>query len=364
MPGDDGSRNLRIEAMRILLVGLGGIGQRHARNLRAILGRNADLIAFRARGFSELITPVLSLDKTRNIQEEYNIRCFDTLEAALGESPDIAFVCNPSSMHVDTALKCAQAGCDLFIEKPLSNSLKDVNRLIDCVISSRRVAMVGYQFRFHPCMHRLRAILDKGLIGHLLTVRAAIGEFLPDWHRYEDYRTMYAARSELGGGVILSQIHEFDYLYSLFGVPSRVFALGGHWSTLEIDVEDTASILLDCRAEGRSLPVHVQLDYIQKPPMRRCEIVGDNGKFALDLIACETTLYTNNLAEPERTRIEHFDRNQLFLDELKHFLKCVETRQQPMVTLRDGAESLRIALAAKESIATGQLVKLDQLGTN
>lgn len=346
--------------MRILLVGLGGIGQRHTRNLRALLGRDVDIIAFRARGFSGLITPTLSVDKTRNIQEEYNIRYFGTLESALGESPDIAFVCNPSSMHVDTALQCAQAGCDLFIEKPLSNSLKDVERLIDCVNSNRRVAMVGYQFRFHPCLLWLRAILDKGLIGNLLAVRAAIGEFLPDWHRYEDYRTMYAARSELGGGVILSQIHELDYLYSLFGVPNRVFALGGHWSNLEIDVEDTASIMLECNAEGRSLPVHVQLDYLQKPPMRRCEIVGDNGKLAVDFVANETTLYVNNASEPERTRIEHFERNQLFLDELEHFLTCVETRQQPMVTLRDGAESLRTALAAKESIATGQLVRLEQ----
>jgi predicted dehydrogenase len=349
--------------MRILLVGLGGIGQRHARNLRAVLGQNVDLIAYRARGLSALITPMLSLDKTRNIQEEHNIRGFDTLESALSEAPDIAFVCNPSSMHIDTALKCAQAGCDLFIEKPLSNSWRDVDRLIDCVVSNRRVAMVGYQFRFHPCMQRLRAILDDGLLGHLLAVRAMIGEFLPAWHRYEDYRTIYAARSELGGGVILSQIHELDYLYFLFGVPRSVFALGGHWSNLEIDVEDTASMLLECTMEGRALPVHVQLDYLQYPPMRRWEIVGDNGKLIVDLVTNETTLYTNNLAEPERTRIEHFERNQLFLDELKHFLECVETRQQPMVTVQDGAESLRIALAAKESIATRELVKLEPLGS-
>lgn len=348
--------------MKILLVGLGGIGQRHARNLRALLGSSVDLIAYRTRGLSGLVTPQLNLDKTKNLLEEFGIRPFDQLESALGESPDIAFVCNPSSMHLDTALKCAQAGCDLFIEKPLSNSLRDVDRLIDCVRSNRRVAMIGYQLRFHPCIQRLGTILRDGLVGHVLAVRATIGEFLPYWHRYEDYRTMYAARSELGGGVILSQIHEFDYLYSLFGVPKRVFALGGHWSTLEIDVEDAASIMLECTIEGRALPVHVQLDYLQYPPVRSCEIVGDKGRVTVDLVANETVLYSNHEAEPERTKIENFERNRLFLDELRHFLECVETRQQPIVSLQDGAESLRIALAAKESIATGQVVRLEQSG--
>jgi predicted dehydrogenase len=345
--------------MRILLIGLGGIGQRHTRNLRTLLGPDVDLIAYRARALPGVITPELRLDSTKNVEQEYNVRHFDTLHAALGESPDIALVCNPSSLHVDTALKCAEAGCDLFIEKPLSNHLDGVNKLIDSVSAKGRIATVGYQMRFHPCIQRLREILGAGAIGRPLAVHAVVGEFLPYWHRYEDYRTMYAARAELGGGVILSQIHEFDYLYSLFGSPKRVFAIGGHWSSLEIDVEDTASIMLECVTEGRSLPVHVQLDYLQHPPSRRCEVVGDDGKVSIDLIANETVLYAGRGAECERTKVENFERNQLFLDELKHFLKCVETRRQPIVTLHDGAASLRTALAAKESITTGQVVQFE-----
>jgi predicted dehydrogenase len=349
--------------MRILLVGLGGIGQRHTRNLRALLGSELDLIAYRTRGLSSVITPQLSLDSTRKVELEYNIRSYDTLQSALDQSPNIAFVCNPSSLHVGVALECAEAGCDLFIEKPLSNSLNNVAKLIDSVSANRRVAMVGYQLRFHPCVERLRAILDSGAIGRVLAVHADVGEFMPYWHRYEDYRTMYAARADLGGGVILSQIHELDYLGWLFGAPRRVFAMGGHWSSLEIDVEDTASIMLECAVEGRPLPVHVQLDYLQYPPSRRCEVIGDNGKMCIDLIANETILYTGRQPEGKRFHIDNFERNQMFLDELKHFLNCVERRQQPIVTLQDGATSLRTALAAKESIATGRVVQLESLGS-
>jgi predicted dehydrogenase len=347
--------------VKILLIGLGGIGQRHARNLRTLLGPDLDLIAYRARALSGVITPELRLDSTRSVEREYNVRRCDTLNAALGESPDIAFVCNPSSMHMDTALQCAAAGCDLFIEKPLSHNLTDVYKLIDSVAANHCIATVGYQMRFHPSIQQLRAILSAGAIGQPLAVRGVVGEFLPSWHGYEDYRTMYASRSELGGGVILSQIHEFDYLYAMFGLPMRVFAIGGHWSSLEIDVEDTASIMLECATEGRALPVHVQLDYLQNPPIRRCEVVGDQGKVSIDLITNETILYAGRGSECERTKPEKFERNQLFVDELKLFLECVETRRQPIVTLQDGVESLRIALAAKQSIATGRVVTLESV---
>ena len=114
--------------------------------------------------------------------------------------------------------------------------------------------MVGYQLRFHPCLHKLAEIVHSGILGNLLAVRATIGEYLPAFHPFEDYRQMYASRADLGGGVVLSQIHEFDFLYSLFGLPNRIYAMGGHWSELEIDVEDTASILMECSLTAGRFP--------------------------------------------------------------------------------------------------------------
>src|SRR5882762_11946682 len=99
--------------------------------------------------------------------------------------------------------------------------------------------------RFHPAVQRLQQIVRERLIGRPLAMQVEVGEYLPHWHKYEDYRQMYASIARLGGGVVLSQIHELDSIYSLFGVPKRIFALGGHLSSLEIDVEDVASSLLD-----------------------------------------------------------------------------------------------------------------------
>jgi predicted dehydrogenase len=338
--------------VKILIAGLGGIGQRHARNLRAILGEGVDLLAWRVRGLTRVITPALQADFERNVEDEYNIKAFDTLDRALAEKPDAAFICNPTSLHVATAQECAEHNCHLFIEKPVSHSLSGLHKLLDTIERRQLVAMVGYQLRFHPCLKAMSEILTAQAIGRILTVRAAIGEYLPGWHAYEDYRAMYAASAALGGGVILSQIHEFDYLYSLFGLPRSVYSLGGHWSSLEVDVEDTASTLMDFPVNDRSIAAHLQQDYLQRPPCRQCEIIGDQGKVVADFARLHVT------APGVSLDFSGFDRNQLFLDQSQHFLACLEERESPVVDLPAGIESLRMALAAKESIATGQRVAL------
>jgi predicted dehydrogenase len=204
----------------------------------------------------------------------------------------------------------------------------------------------------------MQEIVRSGVLGNLLAVRATVGEYLPGWHRYEDYRQGYAARAELGGGVILSQIHEFDYLYALFGKAKRLFSIGGHWSNLEIDVEDVASTLMQCECFGRPLPVHLQQDYLQRPPSRQCEVVGDTGKAILDFAALSVTLYGAEGAVTDYFTCEQLDRNQLFVHEIQHFLACVQTRSKPVADLHEGVWSLRLALAAKQSIASGRVVEL------
>ncbi|MDO9348112.1 MAG: Gfo/Idh/MocA family oxidoreductase, partial [Anaerolineales bacterium] len=225
--------------MKILMVGLGGIGQRHVRNLRTLMGSEIEILAFRFRNNSQVLTDQLRIEEGSSLEEKYAIRVYADLDQALAQKPEAVFVCNPSSLHVPIALRAAQAGCHLFIEKPLSHNFEQVEELINLVESRNIKAVVGYQMRFHPCLQRLYALIQERSIGRILTVRAEVGEYLPGWHTYEDYRQMYASKQELGGGVILSQIHELDYLYWLFGLPRRVFALGGQMSSLDVDVEDT-----------------------------------------------------------------------------------------------------------------------------
>ncbi len=346
--------------MKILMMGLGGIGQRHLRNLRALLGTQAEIIAYDLRRDMPVLTDALKVEEGVSLEEKYELHIFQDLDEALDQKPEAAYICTPSSRHIPMAMQAAEAGCHLFIEKPLSPSLEQVDELIGLVERKGLKAVVGYQMRFHPCLKRLQALLQEKKIGRVLSVRAEVGEYMPGWHTYEDYRHIYASRKDLGGGVILSQIHEFDYLYWLFGLPQKIFTLGGHLSDLEIDVEDTAESLMQCEVEGQILPVTLHQDYLQKPLSRFCEVFGEAGKIRMDLKTLTVSAWDGQGNQFEASSFESFPRNQLFLDETQCFLDMLQGKETPLVDLRAGKQSLRMALAAKESLEMGQIIELQK----
>ncbi|WP_397411260.1 Gfo/Idh/MocA family protein [Polaromonas sp.] len=344
--------------MKVLFIGLGGIGQRHLRNLQAIAGDDLEVIAYRERNASQVITDKLAVEEGADVQSRFGLEVFHDLTQALAEKPLVAFICNPTSMHMAAARAAAEHGCHLFIEKALSDSMAGVEELIALVEAKKLVCMVGYQMRFHPCLQALEKILKSGALGRIVAVNAEVGEYMPAWHKYEDYRQLYAARKDLGGGVIVSQIHEFDYIQWLFGLPTSVYAVGGHLSSLEIDVEDVASVTMTCVHEGRHIPVHLHQDYLQRPPTRTCKVVGDQGKVVLDFMCLSLTHYDRDGEVVMHADFSGFERNQLFIDQTRHFLECIKTGSEPCVTLRGGARSLQMALAAKRSLETGEVVGL------
>lgn len=347
--------------MRVLFCGLGGIGQRHLRNLRSLVPEEQlEVHAYRVLGRSEKLRDDLSIEADRSIVTDYQIVVHTDLEAALAVRPEAVFICNPSSLHTQIALQAAKTGAHVFIEKPLSDTLEGLDELMSIVKARHLVCYVGYNFRFHPALIRIKALLEQGYFGNLLAVHSEVGEYLPNWHRYEDYRTMYAARADLGGGVILSQIHEMDLIYWLFGLPASIYCLGGKLSHLEVNVEDTASSLMQYRGPMGTFPISLHQDYLQRPPVRTLKVVGDEGVAFVDLTRNQLHIYN---AEGEA--IEHWDgsgfkRNDMFLAQMKHFLACVAGRATPQVNLWDGMQSMRLALAAKESLARQAVVPLTE----
>jgi predicted dehydrogenase len=339
-----------------LFCGLGSIGQRHLRNLRALMGEGVEILAYRQRGLGRVLEPDMTVRPGAELESTYGIRSFDNLDAALAERPEVVFVTNPNTCHIPVALTAARAGCHLFIEKPLSHSLEGVDELIALVESQRLVVFVAYQFRFHPGLRAIRRLIDAGSLGQLAAAHIVNGEYLPDWHPYEDYRDTHPARRELGGGALRIQTHELDYALWLLGMPKRIYAVGGHLSRLEIDVEDSVSLLLTCEQDGRPIPVHVHLDYLQRPPQRVCEIVGDAGTVRFDYYAKRVEFHDVATGLPTVESFDAFDRGQMFRDELQHFLACVRGEERPIVDLREGARSLQLALAAEASLRTGRVI--------
>lgn len=341
-------------SIKVLIVGMGGVGQRHARNLRMLLGPSLMLSAYRTRPTAPVINERMQVEPGANIASAHGVKEFTDLSAALADRPDAVVISNPTSLHIPTALAAARVGCHLFLEKPISHTLEGVRDLLALVDEKKLVAFVGHQLRFHPLLLKLEKLLSAGRIGRVTAVHADFGEYLPNWHPYEDYRRSYAARRELGGGVILSQIHDFDYLMWLFGIPHKLLCVGGHLSDLEIDVEDTASTLMECRYQGRTIPIHLHQDFVRRVARRSCQVIGEQGEITAD-IANRTLriIDANGVIEVDST-FSTLERNQLFIDEMKHFLSCLTRGDTPRVTARDGANGLNVALTALQSLHTGR----------
>ncbi len=282
-------------------------------------------------------------------------REFASLEEALGSKPDAVIVSNPTSLHVETACAALDAGAHVLVEKPLGHTLEHVPELLQ---SARgMVLMVGYNFRFHPGLRRMRELLHAGAIGRPLSVRAAMGEYLPDWHPWEDFRQSYAGKRALGGGAVLTQSHELDAVCWMLGAPCAVTAVARRSGSLEIDAEDVAEIVLEW-PNGAIGSVHV--DYLRRPPQRSIEIVGEEGVLRWD--------YDDNrvLRSAPGTRewiVEQgdprFERNVTFLSELKAFAARIRGEDEAMgASGEQGAAVLAVALAALRSSEEARRIDL------
>jgi predicted dehydrogenase len=342
---------------KFLICGLGSIGQRHVRVIQAVTQGKAEIAAYRSRKLDIVISDRLEATFGSKPEDHYGLKTFNSMDAALAWKPDAVFVTNPISMHVATATVAATAGAHVFIEKPLDCSDAGVARLMQLVQEKKLSCMVGYQQRYHPGYIRIKQLLDRCALGQLTSADLHFGEWLPGMHPYEDYRESHAARAEQGGGVIFCLSHEIDMAYWLFGMPRTVHALGGHLSDLELDVEDTADISLTCRQGGRQFPVHIHLDFLQKPPRRYIHIVGSKGSLVFNY---RTNCLELNLlgAEPEVTRYDQFQRNDMFLQEVADFIRSADSGHKPPIPLEEGAAVLAICLAAKRSLETGMIEEL------
>lgn len=330
--------------MNILVVGCGSIGQRHIRNLKTL-------------HVGEVSGCDIDSARCHKVVSQLGVRVFrDFAEALMKVLPDAVLVCTPTSLHIPDALSVARSGCHLFIEKPLSHSLEGVDELVDIVAQKNLVTLIGCNMRFHPSIAKIKNLLESGIIGKVVCVRIQAGQYLPDWHPWEDYRHGYSANRSMGGGIILDSIHEIDYITWFLGEVSHVSCFAGKLSSLEIDTEDTAEILLQFKS-GTIGEVH--LDYVQRIHSRSCQIIGEEGTILWDFNDKQVKVYSAKIKEWQISPEEpNYDTNEMYIEEIKHFLQCLMGKAKSAQDIYNGKRVLEIALAAKESAKSGCVVEI------
>lgn len=339
--------------MKILLAGLGSIGRRHLQNLLALGER--DIVIYRS-GRSTLPDHEL-------VQLTAGLKVETDLATALAHQPQAVVIANPTALHLQVAIPAARQGCHILLEKPVSHSAEGVEELYETAEYSGSRVLVGYHFRFHPGLQRVAALLREGRIGRLLSLRAHWGEYLPGWHPWEDYRQGYSARQDLGGGVVLTLSHPLDYLLWLAGESRPGMKLESYllWACttrlgdLELDVEDTAELVLEFVGDEVSPGVlaSLHLDYTQRPPAHWLQAYGTDGWLHWDAAEGAVTLSAGTVnpagTGPGVSRYAlpaDFTRNDLFLEEMRHFLAVARGEAEPVCSLADGIRVLELALQA------------------
>jgi predicted dehydrogenase len=326
---------------KFLSAGLGSIGRRHLRNLIA-LGEN-DVVLLRSH------RSTLPDEELAGLTVET-----DLAQALKRHRPAAVIVSNPTALHLDIAIPAAEAGCAILLEKPISHSLDRLELLEGAASRTNARVLVGFQLRYHPCLVLARDFIIQGRLGRLLAARVHFGEYLPAWHPWEDYRQSYAARADLGGGVLLTQCHSLDYLPWLIGRVESIWAFLGMLSELDLDVEDSAEI--GVRFEDGCLG-SLHLDYAQQPASHRVEISGTRGSLLCDLLAGTTRFYDVATKKWEESVLPHtWERNVMFIEEMAHFLAVVKGEAEPACTLEDGMRVMRLIAGIQASNSSGRMV--------
>lgn len=298
----------------LLVIGAGSIGERHIGVLQSLGYKNIHVYRQRLLPF-------------RNI-ENSSVNSFTNWDEINHIKPYAAIICTPTSQHLPQAQECLHQEMHVLVEKPLADTTQAIDDLMSLAIEKNKLVQVGYMLRYHPLMKKLKSIISTQELGRLVSFSSIWAEYLPNWHPWEDYRTSYAARKDLGGGVALTLSHDLDIVNWLVGeLPHQYHKIYNYHSDLAVDVEAGAAFLLSYPMGVTGV---VQLNFYQKIPVRKYELVFSNALVTFDYFGNQIIIQTTE----NTTTIENkdFERNQLFEQQMIDFLQNSQNANLNLLT--------------------------------
>lgn len=322
--------------MRVLVVGCGSIGRRHIRNLLErddveyiYVVTKIDPLSLHLAENKKVIfikTPTLSTPDLSNLPlTEFS-------------KSDFAIIANETSKHIDWAIPLSGLGINLFVEKPLSNTLDKIADLEKVVDEMRIKLTVGYNLRFLGIMRTIKEYLAKGLLGDVHFAKIEVGQYLPSWRKGVDYRSTYSANKSMGGGVSLDLSHEIDYMKYLFGFPHSWKIFKGKVSELEITSDDIFEGIF--RYDNCLCNVH--MDYLQTSKKRECRIVGNKGSLICDFVGKRLEIQSPVMGNHCIDAPAAFDVENTYKVEMEQFIQAIQKDEMPAVTINDGIDVLKL----------------------
>jgi len=337
---------------KIFFVGLGGAGQRHLRMFKDHLSKTTEFSAYRSTRTTPLLNSNFTVNKKESLEKKYNLKTFKTLEEGLKNQPDLVVVSTPSSLHYVTVKKAAEYNVNLFVEKPFSHNLKGFDKIKNMVKKNDLYFFISFQRRFHPYLQQIKKILDKKELGKIISADFNVASYVPAWHKYEDFRKLYACNKKLGGGVLLTEIHELDLCYWYFGIPKAVYCAGGNYSDIKLDVEDTVHVSL----KYKDFVASVNLSFMQQHNRRDLYIAGTKGYLEWDTNGNILIVEKYKTGKKQLFSDPDFTNDDMFINQVEYFLKRMKRSDKSYLDVAEA--SLLMVDASKKSMKEGREIKI------
>lgn len=301
---------------------MGSIGQRHARLLR---DENHEVFAFRSdrqRSGNDL-----------NLPEIFSWGEVETLR------PEVAFITNPTFLHLETALPCAEREMALFIEKPVDCRTEVLESLLRTVEKKRLTSYVAYVLRFHPVVKILHECLKEARIRKALF---QCSSFLPAWRKGRDHLETYSAKKKEGGGALLDLSHEFDMARFLLGEIKSIRGTVKRVSDVTLDADDCVDADLLCE-KGNAF---IHLDLFSRNENRSIHVETDEGRYDADLLGGRISFRSS---QDFWEKSCPFDRDDLYRDQIHYFFQNIGNPKM-MNNLPEASDLFKQLIAFRQAV--------------
>jgi len=321
--------------LRLLVVGGGSIGERHVRCFQQTQRVDVTLCEFNPQVRAA-------------VMQRYGLgESYDDFDAALASQPDIAVICTPAHLHIPMAAQLIEAGVAVLIEKPLSVTLQGTEELLELAQARQLTAGVAYVHRAHPALQAMRQALDSDRFGPAVQLVAVFGQNFPFYR--PAYREIYYRDRSTGGGAIQDALtHVINAAQWLVGPVTEVTADAAHLVLDGVAVEDTVHMI----ARHTKVLASYSLNQHQPTNEGTLTVICERG-----MVRYEAHLGRWLWAEHPETPwhvepIAPLERDELFRRQADAFLDAVECQAQPLCSLQEGIQTLRVNLAALRSLET------------
>ncbi len=335
--------------MRALVVGLGSMGKRRVRNLRAL-------------GLREIVGTDVRVDRREEAGRLYGIEVAADFEAGMAMDPDIVMVSTPPHLHLGYARQAVEAGKHVFTEFSWTERLEELDELDDLCIRHGVVGAPSCTQRFQESVRRMKDLVGGEALGRIVFLLYHSGQWAPDWHPWESITDFYLGHKAMGGG--REQVaFELDWIRWVMGPVAHVSAIASKMTSLPADIDDLYQITLGFQSGAIG---SVTVDMIQRAPNRFCTLMSENGQMVWDYDAGLLRVYTaadrqwTEYREPLGTS-GYYSEGQLedepmYLQEMRAFLDAVEGKAPFPNRYRDESSLLGIVHATEQSSAEGRRI--------